>query len=94
MHWRGPDLECDCYASISEIYNTVIVLSFSQKFVSAQYLVNESMEFDFLDLAYTLTLTRFRLALLRVSFRKIYIMVLDKRKNFISAQYIENERMK
>ena len=49
----------------SQIYNTVMALGQLQNFVSAQYLVNQSM--DFLSkFAYAFTLNRARLGLLHV----------------------------
>ena len=47
MHWYWQNLGLDCYATIvSQIYNRVMALNWCLKFVSAQYLENESMELD------------------------------------------------
>ena len=62
-----------------------------QNFVSAQYLVNDSLT----NFAYALTLTRTMFGLLNVHFWQIYnaVMGLWWGQDFVSAKYLVNKSM-
>ena len=69
-----------------------MALGYCQNFVSAQYLLNQSMKFDQMLHNYALTITRSGLGLLPINFRKFTtVMAHGYCQNFISAKYLENK---
>ena len=78
----------------SQVKKRVMALDYRQNFVSAEYLLNASMELNHF-FSYALTLTRFMLGLLRVNFRKFTTRLwpLVVVKISVSAQYLGDRSM-
>ena len=69
------------YVSFSQLCNRVVSFDYCQKVISAQYLVNKWIKFT--NFVYALMLTRFRLGLLHIVFRKF----LTELRTLINIRY-------